>query len=451
VPLKTILFGLSFAIALTAAALYAPVWGVCAYVLNYSIGPERQWWAVPLRQWDIRFSFMLAGATALGAVLHYRRLRFGRFGWMGQEKLLLLFLSLVWLSTLIGEPTVGAYTVVDHPTVKMTKIIIFVLLLTHIVTELKSLDLLLWTMVLSALWLGVEAYRVPYGAFQRGRLEGVGGPDFTEANFLGAYVAALLPIVGVQLLQAKWRGKLFCLVAGVFATNLLVLTRSRGAVVGLAVGGFTALLLAPRWARVKIAAGLVIALLGGLYLSDAQFLNRAATITRSEDQRDVSAQSRINLTRVGLQMLADYPQGIGAGNYFQVIGRYIPQYRGKDAHNTYLRCATELGLQGGAVFVLLIINALRTLRRVAKQAAAFPEEARQKVVYLCYGLAVCMSVLFGCCLTMSLTYVEYLWWILALPVCLERAVQNLQLDTELVPEVGRSGTCFWTAANGALH
>ena len=429
-PLRTILFALAFA-GLAIAGLQAPIWAVCGYVLNYCIGPERQWWAAPLREMGLRFSLTLAGATALGFLLNYGKLKpkFGRAALLGHEKLILLFLGIVWLSTALGEPTIGRYTVIDHPSVKLTKVVIFVLLLTHIVTDLKHLNLLLWALILGALALGLEAYGVPYRRFAKGRLEGIGGPDFSEANFFAAFMATMLPLIGVQFLRTGWTGKAVCLVSGVFTTNAVILARSRGAVVGLVAGCLMALVLAPARMRSKIIAGLIVAILGGLYLADPPFLRRASTITRPEEERDASAQSRIRLTAAGLQMVNDHPLGIGAGNFYQTIGSYIPEYAGKDAHNTYIRCATELGVQGAVVFLLLIGNAFGILLKLRRQAAQLPESSRQDVAYVSFALMVCMSVLFVCCITISLVYLEALWWILALPVCLRRAAYNAESDS----------------------
>ena len=107
-------------------------------------------------------------------------------------------------------------------------------MLTHVVTDLKSLNRVFWVMIVATLLLSLQAYGKPRWAFIGGRLEGVGGVDFTDANALGAFLAAMLPIIGVQFLRSAWRGKLLCLATGVFATNAIVLTRSRGAF--LAVG-----------------------------------------------------------------------------------------------------------------------------------------------------------------------------------------------------------------------
>jgi O-antigen ligase len=309
--------------------------------------------------------------------------------------------------------------------------VIFALMMTHVVTDLKNLNRLIWVLIVGALILGLQAWDTPRRAFEGGRLERVGGPDFSDCNFFAAYMAVMLPIIGVQFLRTGKYGKLLCLVSGVFTTNAIILTRSRSAVVGLAVGVLAAILLAPPRHRLKILLCLVVVLAGGLYLSDPQFLARTATIMSSEEERDSSAQSRVRLAKAGVQMVADHPLGVGPGNFYQHIGRYIPEYAGKDAHNTYVRCFTELGLQGGAVFLLLIGNAFAIPLKVRKQVVHFPKERRQDLIYLSHAMLVSISALLGCCLTISLTYVEFIWWFLALPVCLERVVQNLQQELDL--------------------
>ena len=427
--LKTILWAGFFG-AMCIAALWSPIWGVVGYVGNYSIGASSQWWNAPLSPLGIRYSLTLAAFTAAGIAINWGKLRFGRSLLCRHEKLLLLFLGIVWLSTIFGPETVGAYTLpgIDHPSVKLTKIVIFTLMLTHVVTDLKNLERLLWGLVLGALILGLQAWDTPRRAFESGRLEGVGGPDFGDANYFGAYMAAMLPLIGVQFLRTRWQGKVLCLISGVFATNAIVLTRSRGAFVGVAAGMVMAGLLAPRRHRAKIIALLLVAGLGGLSLSDPQFLSRMTTIVAPEEERDSSAMSRVRLTEAGLRMAADHPFGVGTGNFYQTIGRYIPEYSGKDAHNTYLRCLTEQGIQGFACFVLLIFNGFLLLRNVGKQAANLPPPDNRSLQLLAFGMKVSLVSLLASCLTMSLTYVEFLWWLLLLPVCLQRVLMNLEQD-----------------------
>ena len=99
------------------------------------------------------------------------------------------------------------------------------------------------------------------------------------------------------------------------------------------------MLFIPKGYRKIVILGLIVAAIGGYRLMDEQFIQRMSTITRSEDERDRSAQSRIEIWAGGIKMMMANPLGVGAGNYMQSIGRYDPWNPNRDAHNTFVRCA----------------------------------------------------------------------------------------------------------------
>jgi len=433
--IKTVIFAGLFAFC-AIGALFNPLLGVLGYMAHYITGPDRQWWEKPIQGLGIRYSYWLVLATFAGMAINYRRLRFGKAAVSGQEKLLILFLAVIWLVTLLTPDTVGRYSVVDHPAVKFTKVVIFALILTHVVTDIRKLDYLLWVFVVGTLILGLQAYDTPRHSFNSGRLDSVGGPDFSDSNRLGGYLAGALFVIGVQFVRSKWIGRAVCFVAGGFAANAIVLTRSRGALLGVAGGGLIALVISRKEHRLKIAAGLLAACLGGLYLSDPQFLNRAATINRPEDQRDASAESRLEIWKGGMKMLMANPLGVGTGNFYQNIGKYAPEHPGRDAHNTFVRCAGELGFPGLIIFVALVLNAFRMLRNIIKRAKDLPDEYRHEVTWYGVGMATALGAFLTYGMTGTLIYTEYLWWMLAMPVCLWRTVENLETDQRLLLSPG---------------
>jgi O-antigen ligase len=300
-------------------------------------------------------------------------------------------------------------------------------MLTHVVTTARHFNLLMWALVAGSMMLGFHAYTTPLSQFVKGRLEGIGGPDFNEANFLGAFLGAMLPLIGVQFLRSGWTGRLVCLISGVFATNAVVLTRSRGAVIGIGCGVLVAVFLAPRKHRAVLLLGLIVAMIGAYRLMDPAFLGRVSTISTAEEERDRSSQSRIEIWKASGQMLKDHPLGVGTGNFFQSIGRYF-RIPGADAHSTYIRAACELGLQGIAVFLLVVFSAFRTLWCLPSKMEGLPAKERDRMTFLVYGLMISLAIILGAGMTISLLYMEALWWLLAMPVCLERAVKNLKED-----------------------
>ena len=423
--LKTLLFVGLFAVC-CAAAVFQPLWGILGYLAHYIIGPERQWWERPIQHLGIRYSYILAIATAIGVALNYGKLRFGKKLLHRHEVLLLLFVGLLWALRLLNEPT-DYYTIVDHPTLKMTKVLIFGLMLTHVVTDMRKLRALVWTLVVCAFVLGLQAYTSPRYA---GRLETVGGSDFAEANYLAAFLGAMVPLVGVLFLQTGWAGKLLCLGAGAFVVNTIILTRSRGVTVGIALGLISAAFLAPKKLRLRIGAGMLVASLGTIYLTDAAFIQRMKSISRSGEERDASAQTRLHLWETSLTMVKDHPMGIGPGNFFQVVGRYRPELEGRDAHSTYFRCLTELGIAGFVFFLVICFSALRTALRASRHAAKIHSDGGTGIRLLCYGFTVALFTFLAASITATTIYTEALWWLLMVPVCLERVVANHAAEKE---------------------
>jgi len=427
--IKSLAF-ISIFLICTAGAFFLPHLGVYGYLADYCIGTSKQWWEAPFSGLGIRYSFTLALATICGFVLQRHKLRFGFSIITIHEAFCLLFLLVMWMSYFGGDGTMGRYTAVDHPTVKFTKIVVFVLLMTHTITDRKKLSGLLWVFILCALALGLKSWDLPRRAYVSGRLEGIGGADFAEANFFASFMAAMLPLIGVQLLRSKnWGLRILCVISAAFTANTVVLCRSRGALVGIVMGVMAAVVMAPKRFRKKIAIGLILGAMGGLYVVDEQFLERISTIIVSQgEERDESAESRFRLWAAGAQMVFDHPFGIGVGNWYQTIGIYIPEYAGKDSHNTYVKCIAEMGILGFLIFAFIIYFSLIEIRRINRYADYLPLDIQNDLKLFAFGIVVTLAIILTCGLTITMIYTETVWILLMLPVCLRRTLENTLLD-----------------------
>jgi O-antigen ligase len=141
---------------------------------------------------------------------------------------------------------------------------------------------------------------------------------------------------------------------------------------------------------------------------------------------DESNRRRMDIWNAGMAMLKDRPLGVGPGNFFQSIGRYDATLAGRDAHNTYILCACELGVHGFALWLLLVGSALWTLRRTSQEAAGLPTEQAGRFRLAATAIAASIFVFLTFGLTGSLIYLELFWWLLLLPVCLARALSNVK-------------------------
>jgi O-antigen ligase len=426
---KPLLFGSLF-VGVCLLALAWPAVGVFAYMMDYIIAPVNYWWGEALVAYGARFSFFLAIAIAGGLVLNWSKLRQFLPGpvFHSQEWLVVLFVAIVLLSRLWGVPIDMAARdlsgVSQTPAEKMVKVAIFVLMMTHVLTRAKEMDVAYWFLVLiGGLFLGLDAYMASESRFVHGRLDQLGGADYRESSTVGAHLAFVGALAGALFLKSRaWWKKVICVVAGMFTINALILTQTRAAMLGLLAAAFAAPFLAMRGQRLRICLYLLLGLGGAYALTNNAFWERAETISSRIEDLDRSAASRIDLWEAGLMMARDHPFGVGAGSFYTVIGSYDAAYAGRDCHNTYIRCVAELGIPGFLVFLAIIINAFRILRRVPSLAAGTPVE--HSLRWDCFGLQLALIAYLTAGFFMGLTYLEEFWWFICLPVCLERAARN---------------------------
>ena len=417
-PLKTIFYIILLFFGIIGSTAYHPMIGIIGYLFTYNINPIGQWWGLPLLKWGIRYSLFLAVATGLGIILHRSKLRFNKL-LENQEILLIIFLGLIWLSILLGF----GFNPAESNAAKMTKVVIILLMASHIITDIKRYEIMLWTLILAGLYLGYETYIAPGWMFHGARLDyGIGGSDFSEGNFLGSHFAMLLPFIGVMFFKGGWKSKAVCLISGVLIVNAIILCRSRGVFLGVTAGIIVAVIFSVPGYRSKILAVIGIGLVGAILLTDPGFWTRMGTISANTSQMDSSSYGRIVVWKAALAMVEDHPLGIGEGNFKKYVGQYSPAIPGRDTHNTYFRCLAELGIQGLIIYLLLIINAFRILRRIKEKAKGITNET--DFMWHIYGLKVSLIIFLICGITMTHTYIEELYWLLMFPVFLERSVEN---------------------------
>ncbi len=393
---------------------------------DYCVNPADQWYGRPFVSMGIRFSFFLAVATLVGFFLQRKKLFFGKNFLYKNEIYIFVFLTIVWLSSFLSPVTdPSMYIVTDSPAIKLTKVIIFVFLLTHIITDRKKIVNLFWVLISVSFLLGFKAYSAPYDIFVRGRLEGLGGADFSDANRFAGFMVAILFLVGVQFLRSGLLARIYSVLAGAFIANSLMLAGSRGAFLGLAVGIIFALVVAPKRYKGKLVILTLIACIALFGLVNKQVVDRVSTISNAAEERDSSAQSRLEIWEGGARMLFSNPVlGVGPGNFYTYIGNYQPKHPNRDAHNTLIRCGGELGFIGLGSFVLILISTLRLLWGCMLDADRLESQAGKDLLWCSYGTILGGTAMLVYGMTGTLLYTEYFWWFLAFPICIRRALDS---------------------------
>ena len=417
-PLKVLLFLFIYFVC-ALGALFNPILGVCGYLFTYFTYSTSSWWGQMLSQYSIKYSFTMGLFLAIGMILHKNKINWVICPYNKLEASFYLFIAIIGLSLILGgiPPDEHSYYLFE----KMFKIFIFLFMLTRVVNNFKNYDMVIFTIIATGIYLGIEAYLAPYSRFIRGRLDMLGGPDFSGSNEFSIHLAVVLCFVGIAFLKSKkWVWKSFYTIGAIFILNGIILTRARATFLAMSIAAIYAIFCAPKKWRKQLFASLILGVILFFKLVDPGFIQRMKTLKNYE--QDVSAISRPWIWKASIKMLKDYPLGIGVGNFTKVIGNYDERVIGRDAHNTFVRCYGELGVQGIALFTFIIILIFKQLRHIKNLVRHTPLEARVKLDIFALSLAILIYLVAG--LSHTRLYIEDIWILFALPICLEKAVLN---------------------------
>jgi O-antigen ligase len=417
-PLRTFLYFAFFCVA-CAASLVNPIWGVVNYMVVYQTDPTTTWWGKPAAELGIRFSLVAAAFTILGLFTgksHVPRAPYSLTWWhAGLAGLFGLAVMNMFLGAEYGASA-------EHAFNKMWKVLLFAVILAHLAASRQNFNIILWTLVTGCAYIGFTAYTAPEDAFVLGRLNQLGATDFSTTSGAAAFLAAMLPLIGVAFLCTEsWCARGLAAAAGALAVNAVILCRTRGAFLGLLLGLLVAFLAAPRARRFRIHVLLIAGAAATFALTDENFWIRMNTLTSSESlEEDPAAMSRKEIWLASVHILADHPFGVGLGNFNEVIGDYAPQHKGRSAHNSVIVVFVELGIPGGMIFLALVAGALHYLRGVARLADQTSDPLTTR--YMAYGLLISLVTYFVASLGTQRFDCESYWWVLILPLSLFRLV-----------------------------
>ena len=206
--------------------------------------------------------------------------------------------------------------------------------------------------------------------------ERLGGSNTNPNELAAAVLPAILVCAFVFLGERRPIVKWATSVAGSVLLLALLMTGSRGGLVGLAVA-LVAAVLAAGPARFKIvAATLVIVGVGVVYYTTyapEDYVDRLAKV------RTDGGTGRSDLWEVAVVAANDRPlTGVGAGNFPVVEARYATHDvdiaridlvldKTKVVHNMYLSVLSELGVVGLALFLCLVVGAIASIVRALRR------------------------------------------------------------------------------------
>lgn len=404
-----------------------PLVALGTYVLVFFAHPPSRWWGGYLP--NLRWSLTAAACALIAAYFYKQPPEVDRNPWHRDAiiRYVVLFVAWMWIQT----PWALSYDDHIYGVNILTKYILIMYVIIKLLDKPEALDFMCVAHIVGCAYFGVLAREMGSGSE---RLDGVGGPGVDDANTLGMMFATASVLGAVQVLSGPlWKRGLVALCMP-FVLNGLVLTQSRGAFLGLAMGGIALFFLAPKGRRAWIgamgAAGVVLF----LALASENFWERMQTIQVEQgEEREKSAESRIVIAQAQLRMFVEHPMGSGHRGTAALSRQYIPEEyltknsqgqidenSARSSHNTLLSVLVEQGIVGIVLYTLLILTVARRVLALRSAKDALPERAH--ISMLAAGIGGALTVIFVSGQFADYLRAEVLFWLLAMVVAATRVM-----------------------------
>jgi putative inorganic carbon (HCO3(-)) transporter len=326
---------------------------------------------------DIRnISLVVAIALLIGWALK------GFGSWrMGRARpvfmMFLLFVAWFVLAAFHARDTVGSFLAVQE----FAKLVLPFIAGITLMKDEKDARPLLWTIVLAEGYVGFEMnLNYLFKGFNSAQ-EGFGGMD---NNFFGVTLVCVIgPALMLMLTSKTWYARCLAGASAALILHTTLLTFSRGAMLGLVAVVITAVVMMPK--RPKYLGAVLVTVLLAARLVGPQLAARYGTAFAVEEDRDGSSESRLDLWRDCLKVVADEPLlGVGPWNWAFVAESYgWPP--GKSAHSVWMETAAEVGVPGVVALMAFFGLAGARLWPIARER---PTETNRSEIGLAAGVVL---------------------------------------------------------------
>ncbi len=360
--------GLIFTYLLTyggaIVSLYRPFYGLLIYICFAIIKPESLW------HWSVtpgNYSRIIAIALLVGwAINGFGGFRFGKSKWIVGS--LVAYWLWACVSALFCSNTEVALAFLEA----QAKIVLPVVVGATLIETRQQLQQLAWTITGSLGYVAYDLNRSYFDGFNRLQFDGFGGMDnnsFTIGLVTGVGLAFFLGFGSKKMIP-----KLIAFACAAFMAHAVFFSFSRGGMLSLIFVGIATFWLIPKnpsafgW----LAVGVVLAVM----MAGPEVLERFASAFTDAEERDYSAQSRLDMWKICADIIVANPIfGIGP-DHFTVNAHLYGLTQGKEAHTLWLQIGAELGVPGVmflfSFYVITMFGLLRFLKRSRRVAYADP-------------------------------------------------------------------------------
>jgi probable O-glycosylation ligase (exosortase A-associated) len=368
----------------------------------------------------------LADLTAIFAVLSLVRERLSRgaaISSLSRELILVLALAAVMIVTAPFSIWPGG--AITAFTDLFFKVIVVFTLMLNTVTTRERLSRFITIVVLGTSYIGVRAvldYVRGVNLYEDGRVGGAVGGLFGNPNDMALNMVTFLPLaVSLALLRGRPLVRALAVVGVPAIAAAIIFSKSRGGTVGLVLM-LVVLLFQMRRIRPGVAVAVLALSLATIPLLPPSFLLRMSSIYNPDEDPTGSREARRRLLREGYEAFLDNPiVGLGAGQF----SNYQPDKRDepwRETHNAVLQVASELGVIGLLLFVILVASGFAAVLRAttALRRSRHPppngSRARHELEVLGAALVAGLAGWFAAAMFASVAYYWTFYIVLGLAV-----------------------------------
>lgn len=349
--------GLLFVYTLTyggaVLALFRPFYGVLIYLCFACLRPESLWhWSVPAGN----YSRTVAIATLVGWAIA----GFGDWN-LGAARSVLTTLLCYWSWIVVSAAFATHQDVAWSYVVLHSKIILPVIVGMTLVRDVQQLKLVARVIVGCLGFLALQGNLDYFAGGHQVRIYGFAQMDnncFCIAMVAGAGVAFFLGLAETNLFL---KGSAFG--AALLMAHVPMFGNSRGGMLGLIAGGAMAFVLLPK--KPAMLAVWFCGVLLCIRLAGPAVVERFSSTFASQEERDESAQSRIDIWMDCWDVMKKYPLTGAGPDHWPILAPNYGWPAGKEAHSLWFNAGAELGFPGVLLLLSFYALAMRTSWRLA--------------------------------------------------------------------------------------
>jgi putative inorganic carbon (hco3(-)) transporter len=336
--MKGMLFTYAMAYGGAYVALYRPFYGLLIYISFAIIRPGAMWF------WSVE-TFNYSRVVAIGLLVGWAIHGFGNWKF-GRARDIAIALAAFWIWTVATVLVADLAGPAQKYAEVLTKIVVpFVVGLT-LIDSVQKLMQLAWCIMLSEAYVAAEMNLSYFTGFNRAYNSLF---DLLDNNGLAATMVCGTWFALFLALESRNRWlKGICLLSALLMVHTVLLTFSRGGMLGLVVSALTAFLIMPK--KPGYLALFFVAVAVSIQLAGPEVRSRFASVF-DRDEIDESSEMRLKLWNLCLASSVQEPLGLGPDQFRYTTHRHGFDY-GRGAHTTWLQILAEQGVPG---FVTLIL------------------------------------------------------------------------------------------------